>query len=183
MKALPLLVVLFVAGERLWASQTAPQGRVSTPPRIAAKPSPTSSVDPKRCAPCVVEIEFREVDGVCEAVKPSSTHKVGHVAPGDAVRWVAKNGCATPMEFGIDHFRGHSRSRCTTPADHDAHEKEKPENPLEPSCAHKVTPVAARGSNDFKCSVRKNAIGKRTYEYDIVGVGRVLVDPEMEIYP
>lgn len=178
MKAIPLLIVAFVVGG-FQVSRTAPPGRGSPSP--ATKPS----VDPDRCNPCVVEVEFREDAGQCVAAKPKKTDKVGHVAPGDVVHWRATNRCSVPVTFGVGNFRTHPRATCTSPLEHDVHEKEKkPENPLEASCAHKLTKVAAGGgSAPFDCPVLKSFAHPRTYAYDIVGGGKVLADPEMEIVP
>jgi hypothetical protein len=178
MKALPLLLVALGVGGLSQPTETSPKDPLQTSPK------PSSTADPRHCAPCEVKVVLKEKAGVCEAVEPSKTHKVGHVAVGDPVRWVVQNDCPVQMSVGVDRFRLHPKETCTVPSEHAKHEKEaKDANPLDPQCASKSVPVPAHGSAIFECRVKPNALHPRTYAYDIVSPVRAYVDPEMEIFP
>ncbi len=179
MRALPLVVLALGIHGSLMPLQVSP----TRSPRTSPKPA-NPSADPRHCRPCEVKVVLEEDEGKCKAVLPCGTDKVGHVAPGDEVRWVVQNDCSTEMKVGVSHFRRHSRATCTTPAEHAKHIKDEIENPLDPACANKFTPVPAHTIQAFGCGVRADLkFHPRTYKYDIVTPNGLLVDPEMEIYP
>jgi hypothetical protein len=93
---------------------------------------------------------------------------------GEAVEWAFRNGSNRPIRLKVGNFRPHGPH----PVPGEAWDKD----PLEGGCVEDVT-VASGHTAAVQCRVRSDAKRPRTYKYDIIGDGKVLLDPVLEIPP
>jgi hypothetical protein len=132
-----------------------------------------------------VKIVTRDVKGNCSVSswEPKPKLRV-YVSRKDTVTWQFQNDCSTDMTLEVANFRPHGK--LVKPGE--TAEKD----PLDDKCARKAA-VSHKKAGEFKCGLKltfkgPNAIyhypeDARTYKYDILGDGKMLLDPEIEIRP
>lgn len=114
-----------------------------------------------------------------EVLAPCKNHKVDGGSQGDQIEWHFHNRNRTAVVVAIGKFGRHSRARCTVPANHALHMTE----PIDPQpVAFAVASVTVKpGGRKVLAGTIKTKLLPRTYKYSILGNGKVVLDPEIEI--
>jgi hypothetical protein len=136
---------------------------------VALATASCAAVKPGNRVP--VEIAPGEPRPSITSIEPE--HKV-RPEPGDAVEWTFTNNSRKPLRLKIGNFRPHGI--------HVIPGEPWDKRPIEGDCLNDLT-VANGDTSKVHCRVIKNPQRPRTYKYDIIGDGEVLLDPVIEIPP
>lgn len=102
----------------------------------------------------------------------SKIDKLDEIARGDVIRWFVKNECGREMKVSVGNFR--------PPADRAGTKEPRDKSPFAKGCS--LSLVLADGKEGkIECAINGCAIIPRTYKYDILGNGKILLDPDIEI--
>jgi hypothetical protein len=138
-----------------------------------------------------VRFGTKETGTVCEAgdLRPKDKVRVS-ASNKDTVTWDFKNNCSKEMTLEVGNFRPapgfNNKDSAGNALPFDV-------NPLDPTCTKKVA-VSGKRSAKLKCGFKikfkprdgvshKFPEDARSYKYDILGNGKVLLDPEVEVRP
>lgn len=120
------------------------------------------------------------IDQGGRVLAPCRHHKVDGAARGDKIWWHFYNRSERTMKLGIGKFARHPRATCTVPRDHGRHMREAVDLRFLGFPSRQIT-VGAGRDRFLEATISRNTLFPRTYKYAILGNGRVLLDPEVEI--